>query len=171
MLKAISEKVYEGISFSKGNKPRFDLLKSCFIEQGIFINNKGESPIIKPVLDYIEMIDSNINNGNILSIQETEIEQQIEDFAHSAKLAQDAGYDGVEVMGSEGYFLNQFIVTRTNQRDDDWGGSYDNRTRLAIEVVKRVRARIGEKFIIVYRLSMLDLVPEGSILSKLLGLL
>ncbi|HAW17556.1 MAG TPA: NADPH-dependent 2,4-dienoyl-CoA reductase, partial [Oceanospirillaceae bacterium] len=96
------------------------------------------------------------------AVSSEEIEQQIEDFAYSAKLAQQAGYDGVEVMGSEGYFLNQFIVTRTNQRDDKWGGSYDNRTRLAIEVVKRVRAAVGEKFIIIYRLSMLDLVPEGS---------
>ena len=65
-------------------------------------------------------------------------------------------------MGSEGYFLNQFIVTRTNHRDDEWGGSYDNRIRLAVEVVKRVREAVGEKFIIIYRLSMLDLVPEGS---------
>ena len=80
----------------------------------------------------------------------------------AARLAQSAGYDGVEIMGSEGYFLNQFIVTRTNHPDDEWGGSYDNRTRLAIEVVKRVRQRVGEKFIIIYRLSMLDLVPEGS---------
>ena len=104
------------------------------------------------------------------AISSEEIEQQIEDFAYSAKLAQQAGYDGVEVMGSEGYFLNQFIVTRTNQRDDEWGGSYDNRTRLAIEVVKRVRAAVGEKFIIIYRLSMLDLVPEGSNLSEVIQL-
>ena len=104
------------------------------------------------------------------AVSSEEIEQQIEDFAYSAKLAQQAGYDGVEVMGSEGYFLNQFIVTRTNQRDDQWGGSYDNRTRLAIEVVKRVRAAVGEKFIIIYRLSMLDLVPEGSNLSEVIQL-
>ena len=104
------------------------------------------------------------------AVSSEEIEQQIEDFAYSAKLAQQAGYDGVEVMGSEGYFLNQFIVTRTNQRDDEWGGSYDNRTRLAIEVVKRVRAAVGEKFIIIYRLSMLDLVPEGSNLSEVIQL-
>ena len=91
-----------------------------------------------------------------------DIEQQIEDFAQTARLAQSAGYDGVEIMGSEGYFLNQFIVTRTNHRDDEWGGSYDNRIRLAVEVVKRVREAVGEKFIIIYRLSMLDLVPEGS---------
>ena len=104
------------------------------------------------------------------AVSSEEIEQQIEDFAYSAKLAQQAGYDGVEVMGSEGYFLNQFIVTRTNQRDDEWGGSYDNRTRLAIEVVKRVRAAVGEKFIIIYRLSMLDLVPEGSNLAEVIQL-
>ncbi|WP_443635402.1 oxidoreductase [Candidatus Njordibacter sp. Uisw_058] len=111
-------------------------------------------------------IKAPINAFTPKAVSSEEIEQQIEDFAYSAKLAQQAGYDGVEVMGSEGYFLNQFIVTRTNQRDDEWGGSYDNRTRLAIEVVKRVRAAVGEKFIIIYRLSMLDLVPEGSNLSE-----
>ncbi len=72
------------------------------------------------------------------------------------------GYDGVEVMGSEGYFLNQFLVTHTNKRTDRWGGSYENRMRLPIEVVKRVRAAVGSDFIIIYRLSMIDLVPNGS---------
>ena len=115
-------------------------------------------------------IKAPINAFTPKAVSSEEIEQQIEDFAYSAKLAQQAGYDGVEVMGSEGYFLNQFIVTRTNQRDDKWGGSYDNRTRLAIEVVKRVRAAVGEKFIIIYRLSMLDLVPEGSNLSEVIQL-
>ena len=115
-------------------------------------------------------IKAPINAFTPKAVSSEEIEQQIEDFAYSAKLAQQAGYDGVEVMGSEGYFLNQFIVTRTNQRDDEWGGSYDNRTRLAIEVVKRVRAAVGEKFIIIYRLSMLDLVPEGSNLSEVIQL-
>ena len=115
-------------------------------------------------------IKAPINAFTPKAVSSEEIEQQIEDFAFSAKLAQQAGYDGVEVMGSEGYFLNQFIVTRTNQRDDEWGGSYDNRTRLAIEVVKRVRAVVGEKFIIIYRLSMLDLVPEGSNLSEVIQL-
>ena len=115
-------------------------------------------------------IKAPINAFTPKAVSSEEIEQQIEDFAYSAKLAQQAGYDGVEVMGSEGYFLNQFIVTRTNQRDDEWGGSYDNRTRLAIEVVKRVRAAVGEKFIIIYRLSMLDLVPEGSNLSDVIQL-
>ena len=115
-------------------------------------------------------IKAPINPFTPKAVSSEEIEQQIEDFAYSSKLAQDAGYDGVEIMGSEGYFLNQFIVTRTNQRDDEWGGSYDNRTRLAIEVVKRVRERVGPNFIIVYRLSMLDLVPEGSHLDEVVQL-
>jgi 2,4-dienoyl-CoA reductase (NADPH2) len=115
-------------------------------------------------------IKAPINPFTPKAVSSAEIEQQIEDFANSSKLAQDAGYDGVEIMGSEGYFLNQFIVTRTNQRDDEWGGSYDNRTRLAIEVVKRVRERVGPNFIIVYRLSMLDLVPEGSHLDEVVQL-
>lgn len=99
-----------------------------------------------------------------------EIEQQIEDFAHCAGLAKEAGYDGVEVMGSEGYFINQFIATRTNQRDDEWGGEYDNRIRFAIEVVRRVRERVGEEFIIIYRLSMLDLVDGGSTYDEIVQL-
>ncbi|PHZ84484.1 NADPH-dependent 2,4-dienoyl-CoA reductase [Paremcibacter congregatus] len=95
-------------------------------------------------------------------VTEDEIEQQIKDFIRSATLAQKAGYDGVEIMGSEGYFLNQFIVTRTNKRNDAWGGNYENRIRLPVEVVRRVRDAVGEKFIIIYRLSMLDLVEGGS---------
>jgi 2,4-dienoyl-CoA reductase (NADPH2) len=90
------------------------------------------------------------------------IEKQIQDFVTCASLAQKAGYDGVEIMGSEGYFLNQFICKRTNHRTDEWGGSYENRIRLPIEVVRRVREAVGEKFIIIYRLSMLDLVEDGS---------
>ncbi|MBT0587441.1 NADPH-dependent 2,4-dienoyl-CoA reductase [Alteromonas oceanisediminis] len=90
------------------------------------------------------------------------IEKQIEDFIFTAKQAQRAGYDGVEIMGSEGYFLNQFIAARTNHRDDEWGGSYENRIKLPIDVVRRVRAAVGDEFIIIYRLSMLDLVEGGS---------
>ncbi|EAR07719.1 NADPH-dependent 2,4-dienoyl-CoA reductase [Reinekea blandensis] len=90
------------------------------------------------------------------------IEKQIQDFVRCATLAQKAGYDGVEIMGSEGYFLNQFICKRTNHRTDEWGGSYENRIRLPIEVVRRVREAVGESFIIIYRLSMLDLVEDGS---------
>jgi len=91
-----------------------------------------------------------------------EIEEEIEDFVTAARLAQKAGYDGVEIMGSEGYFLNQFIAARTNQRTDDWGGSYQNRIRLPVEIVRRVRENVGEEFIIIFRLSMLDLVEGGS---------
>ncbi|RME90106.1 MAG: NADPH-dependent 2,4-dienoyl-CoA reductase [Candidatus Hydrogenedentota bacterium] len=91
-----------------------------------------------------------------------EILQTIEDFANCAALAQYAGYDGVEVMGSEGYLINEFLVERTNHRTDMWGGSYENRMRFAIETVKKVREKTGENFIIIYRLSMLDLVEQGS---------
>lgn len=87
--------------------------------------------------------------------------QLIEDFAHCAQLAREAGYDGVEVMGSEGYLINEFLTLRTNQRDDEWGGEYANRMRFAVEVVRAVRQRAGNDFIIIFRLSMLDLVENG----------
>ena len=90
------------------------------------------------------------------------IEKQIADIVTAAVRAQEAGYDGVEVMGSEGYFLNQFLVTHTNRREDDWGGSYENRMRLPVEVVARVREAVGTDFIIIYRLSLIDLIPNGS---------
>lgn len=95
-------------------------------------------------------------------LDEDGIEKQIADIVACAGRAKDAGYDGVEVMGSEGYFINQFLVTHTNKRTDRWGGSYENRMRLPIEIVRRVRERVGEDFIIIYRLSMIDLVPNGS---------
>ena len=95
-------------------------------------------------------------------LDEDGIEKQIADIATAAARAQEAGYDGVEVMGSEGYFLNQFLVTHTNKREDRWGGSYENRMRLPIEVVKRVRKAVGDDFIVIYRLSMIDLIPGGS---------
>ncbi|MEO1580047.1 MAG: 2,4-dienoyl-CoA reductase FMN-binding domain-containing protein, partial [Pseudomonadota bacterium] len=95
-------------------------------------------------------------------LDEDGIEKQIADIATAAARARDAGYDGVEVMGSEGYFLNQFLVTHTNRREDRWGGSYENRMRLPVEVVRRVRAAVGDDFIVIYRLSMIDLVPKGS---------
>ncbi len=97
-----------------------------------------------------------------LELDEAGIEKQISDIVTAAQRAQEAGYDGVEVMGSEGYFLNQFLVTHTNQRTDRWGGSYENRMRLPVEVVSRVRAAVGPNFIIIYRLSLIDLVPNGS---------
>ncbi|MEL6799656.1 MAG: NADPH-dependent 2,4-dienoyl-CoA reductase [Pseudomonadota bacterium] len=95
-------------------------------------------------------------------LDEDGIEKQIADIATAAARAREAGYDGVEVMGSEGYFLNQFLVTHTNRREDRWGGSYENRMRLPVEVVRRVRAAVGDDFIVIYRLSMIDLVPKGS---------
>ncbi len=95
-------------------------------------------------------------------LDEEGIEKQIADIATAAARAKEAGYDGVEVMGSEGYFLNQFLVTHVNKRTDRWGGSYENRMRLPIEVVKRCREAVGPEFIIIYRLSMIDLVPNGS---------
>ncbi|MFG6414485.1 FAD-dependent oxidoreductase [Roseateles sp. DC23W] len=98
------------------------------------------------------------------------IERQIRAFVRCAKLAREAGYDGVEVMGSEGYFINQFLVTHTNQRDDDWGGSYENRMRLPLEILARVREAVGPDFIIIYRLSMLDLIPNGSSWEEVLEL-
>lgn len=99
-----------------------------------------------------------------------QIEEQIQDFVRCASLAKEAGYDGVEIMGSEGYLLNQFIATRTNQRDDDWGGPYEQRIRLATEVVRRVREAVGEQFIIIFRLSMLDLVEDGSSFDEIVQL-
>ena len=95
-------------------------------------------------------------------LDEEGIEKQIQDFVTATVRAREAGYDGVEIMGSEGYFLNQFLVTHVNKRDDRWGGSYENRMRLPVEVVRRCREAVGEDFIIIYRLSMIDLVPNGS---------
>ncbi|MFJ9557884.1 FAD-dependent oxidoreductase [Nocardiopsis sp. NPDC101807] len=99
-----------------------------------------------------------------------EVEQTIEDFARAAELARLAGYDGVEVMGSEGYLVNQFIASATNRREDRWGGSYENRMRFPVEIVRRVRERVGDDFILVYRLSMLDLVPGGSTFDEVVRL-
>lgn len=96
------------------------------------------------------------------AMSERQILGTIKDYAHASSLAAKAGYDGVEIMGSEGYLINQFACLRTNQRTDDWGGSIENRMRLAIETIKAVREKVGEKFIIIFRLSMLDLVEGGN---------
>ena len=96
------------------------------------------------------------------ALSERGIERQIRAFVRCAMLAREAGYDGVEIMGSEGYFINQFIAACTNQREDDWGGSYANRMRLPVDIVRRTREALGPDFIIIYRLSMIDLVPGGS---------
>jgi 2,4-dienoyl-CoA reductase (NADPH2) len=115
-------------------------------------------------------IKAPINPFTPKAINEEEIYKQIDDFVFTSLQAQKAGYDGVEIMGSEGYFLNQFIAARTNQRDDDWGGSYANRIRLPVEVVRRVREAVGENFIIIFRLSMLDLVVGGSTAEEVVEL-
>ncbi|RZF54538.1 NADPH-dependent 2,4-dienoyl-CoA reductase [Acinetobacter halotolerans] len=115
-------------------------------------------------------IQAPINPVKPKALSSAEVQQTIDDFANCAKLAQYAGYDGVEIMGSEGYLINEFIAARTNHRDDEWGGSYENRIRFPIEIVKRTRASVGENFIIIYRLSMLDLVEGGSTLEEVVQL-
>ncbi|GGW12700.1 NADPH-dependent 2,4-dienoyl-CoA reductase [Streptomyces capoamus] len=103
-------------------------------------------------------------------MSEADVERTIEDYARAARLARRAGYDGVEIMGSEGYLINEFIAAQTNRRTDRWGGSYENRMRFPVEIVKRVREAVGEDFIVIYRLSMLDLVPGGSSLAEVITL-
>lgn len=107
-------------------------------------------------------IQAPINMFKPREMSEEDIERTIQDFVHCAVLAQKGGYDGVEIMGSEGYLLNQFIVLRTNHRTDSWGGSFENRIKFPIEIVRRTREACGDNFIIVFRLSMLDLVEGGS---------
>ncbi|WP_374624993.1 NADPH-dependent 2,4-dienoyl-CoA reductase [Pandoraea sp.] len=99
-----------------------------------------------------------------------EVEATIDDFVNCAALAQRAGYDGVEIMGSEGYLINEFVAARTNHRTDAWGGRYENRMRFPVEIVRRVRQRVGREFIIIYRLSMLDLVEGGSTFEEVVQL-
>jgi 2,4-dienoyl-CoA reductase (NADPH2) len=115
-------------------------------------------------------IQSPISPFTPRELGERGIERQIRAFVRCAKLARDAGYDGVEVMGSEGYFINQFLVTHTNQRQDRWGGAYANRMRLAVEIVRRVREAVGADFILIYRISLIDLIPEGSSWPEVLEL-
>ncbi|MES2846654.1 MAG: NADPH-dependent 2,4-dienoyl-CoA reductase [Pseudomonadota bacterium] len=103
-------------------------------------------------------------------LDEAGIEKQIADIVTAALRARDAGYDGVEVMGSEGYFLNQFLVTHVNRRTDRWGGPYANRMRLPVEVVARVRAAVGPDFILIYRISLIDLIPDGSTWDEVVDL-
>ncbi|MFE1198938.1 FAD-dependent oxidoreductase [Streptomyces olivaceoviridis] len=103
-------------------------------------------------------------------LTDADVERTIEDYARAARLARQAGYDGVEIMGSEGYLINEFIAARTNRRTDRWGGCYENRMRFPVEIVRRVREAVGEDFIVIYRLSMLDLVPGGSSLDEVIAL-
>lgn len=104
------------------------------------------------------------------AMSERQIKKTIKHFARTARLAKKAGYDGVEVMGSEGYLINQFICPRTNQRTDRWGGPFENRSRLPLEIIKAIRAEVGDDFIVIYRLSMLDLVPEGNEYDEVIAL-
>ena len=115
-------------------------------------------------------IKAPINQFTPHELSGEEVLQTIEDYAQCAVLAREAGYDGVEIMGSEGYLINEFIAARTNQRSDEWGGSYENRMRFPVEIVRRVRERVGKDFIIIYRLSMLDLVEGGSTLDEVVQL-
>jgi len=118
----------------------------------------GYQPFVVSASD----IKSPISKFKPKALTEAGIQKTIHDYARCAKLAQTAGYDGVEIMGSEGYLLNQFLCLRTNQRTDQWGGSIENRMRLPVEIVKQIRAEVGEKFIIMYRHSLLDLVEGGN---------
>jgi 2,4-dienoyl-CoA reductase (NADPH2) len=104
------------------------------------------------------------------ALSHDEIEQQIEDFVNCAGLALEAGYDGIEIMGSEGYLINQFICRHTNKRDDQWGGCFSNRTRFPLEIIRRIRQRFGENYIVIFRLSILDLVENGSDLQEVIKL-
>jgi 2,4-dienoyl-CoA reductase (NADPH2) len=124
----------------------------------------------QPGLVSASAVQAPINPFRPQALTHEQVLQTIEDFARCAGLAQKAGYDGVEVMGSEGYLINQFIAARTNQRDDEWGGSYENRIRFPVEIVRRVRERVGADFIIIYRLSMLDLVEGGSTFEEVVQL-
>ncbi len=103
-------------------------------------------------------------------LTDAEVERTVEDFVRAARLAKLAGYDGVEIMGSEGYLVNEFIAAATNRRTDRWGGAYENRVRFPLEIVRRTRAAVGEDFILIYRLSMLDLIPGGSTLDEVVHL-
>ncbi|SES23316.1 2,4-dienoyl-CoA reductase [Vreelandella subterranea] len=115
-------------------------------------------------------IQAPINPFTPRELTSDEVEQQIADYVQCANLAQQAGYDGVEVMGSEGYLINQFICQRTNQRDDEWGGDFERRVRFPIEIVKRIRAAVGDSFLVIFRLSMIDLVEEGSTWEEVVAL-
>lgn len=111
-----------------------------------------------------------INKFKPRALSSVAVEKTIQDFVHTAKLAAKAGYDGVEIMGSEGYLINQFIALKTNKRNDEWGGSFENRIRFPLEIVRRIRLALGTEFIIIFRLSMMDLVEDGSQESEVIEL-
>ncbi|MYR60027.1 FAD-dependent oxidoreductase, partial [Streptomyces sp. SID625] len=117
------------------------------------------SPLQAPISPYVPR-----------ELSDADVERTVGDYVRTALLARRAGYDGVEIMGSEGYLVNEFVAARTNHRADRWGGTYENRMRFPVEIVRRVREAVGEDFIVVYRLSMLDLVPDGSSLDEVIAL-
>ncbi|MFD8609111.1 FAD-dependent oxidoreductase [Streptomyces sp. NPDC059631] len=117
------------------------------------------SPLQAPISPYVPR-----------ELSDADVERTVGDYVRTALLARRAGYDGVEIMGSEGYLVNEFVAARTNHRTDRWGGTYENRMRFPVEIVRRVREAVGEDFIVVYRLSMLDLVPDGSSLDEVVAL-
>ncbi|WP_071334280.1 NADPH-dependent 2,4-dienoyl-CoA reductase [Burkholderia contaminans] len=123
-----------------------------------------------PALAAPSALKAPINPFTPHALSSDEVDETIADFVRCAALAQHAGYDGVEIMGSEGYLINEFIAARTNHRDDAWGGAYENRIRFPVEIVRRVRERVGTNFIVIYRLSMLDLVEGGSTLDEVIRL-
>ena len=124
----------------------------------------------QPELVAPSAIQAPINLFRPHALTAEDVEETIQDFVRCAALAQHAGYDGIEIMGSEGYLINEFIAARTNHRDDAWGGDYARRMRFPIEIVRRTRERVGPNFIIIYRLSMLDLVEGGSTLDEVIEL-
>lgn len=162
----------EGVIADEGAKltdeseiPRHEIITKAVHEEGAKIcmqilhtgrYSYGEKPVSASA------IRSPITPATPRALTEDEVARTVRDFGEAAALAKKAGYDGVEVMGSEGYLINQFIAPRTNKREDSWGGSLENRHRFPVEIVKEIRRRTGDDFLIVFRLSVLDLVPEGS---------
>ena len=146
---ALKHRVITEAVHKEGGKICLQILHSG--RYGYHKNLVGPSPLRAPINRFVPK-----------ELSSEEVWQTIEDYANCAALAQKAAYDGIEIMGSEGYLINQFIVTRTNQRTDEWGGEYKNRIKFPLEIVKKTREKVGDDFIIIFRLSMLDLVEGGS---------
>jgi len=123
-----------------------------------------------PALVAPSAIQSPITPFKPKALSSDEVEVQVDDFVKSALLAKEAGYDGVEIMGSEGYFINQFIAQKTNKRHDQWGGTFENRIRFPLTIIEKTRAAVGPDFLIIFRISVVDLVDEGSTLDETLHL-
>jgi 2,4-dienoyl-CoA reductase (NADPH2) len=152
-----NHKILTSMVHEAGGKIAMQILHSG--RYAINLNQVAPSPIPSP-----------IHHIPPKELTEADVDEQVNDFARCAGLAKEAGYDGVEIMGSEGYFLNQFIAARVNQRSDKWGGDYEARIRFPVECVRRTREAVGPEFIIIYRLSMLDLVEGGSTWDEIVEL-